>query len=307
MNLRELYRSVRTATDTVVGINRRNVELVYGHNRRRDYPLVDDKIVCKALLEDAGVPVVPTLAVCPGLFAVDGVIDALRDDSHFVVKPARGSKGEGILVLGDRTRDGWLTAGGRPLAESDLRQHVANVVFGAYSKNIEDRALIERRVVNHEVFGGIFDQGLSDIRIVTLRGRHLMAMARVPTLRSGGKANLHQGGVGLAIDLATGRTTRAVIKGRSVDRHPDTDAPMVGLQVPGWDAILEVATRAAGAVPLGYIGADLAIDAELGPVVIELNARPGLEIQNVNGRPLGPIVEAADAEFERASVGRVRP
>ena len=43
-----------------------------------------------------------------------------------------------------------------------------------------------------------------------------MGMVRIPTLASGGRANLHQGGIGVAMDLATGLTFRAVSRGESV-------------------------------------------------------------------------------------------
>jgi len=37
-----------------------------------------------------------------------------------------------------------------------------------------------------------------------------MAMLRLPTKESGGKANLQQGAIGLGIDMASGVTTSAV-------------------------------------------------------------------------------------------------
>ena len=43
-DIRELWRGRHRLHD-IVGINRRNVELVYAYNRRKDYPLVDDKIL----------------------------------------------------------------------------------------------------------------------------------------------------------------------------------------------------------------------------------------------------------------------
>ena len=45
------------------------------------------------------------------------------------------------------------------------------------------------------------------------------------------------------------------------------------------------------AIPLGYLGVDLVVDAELGPMVLELNARPGLTIQLANRRGLRASME----------------
>ena len=38
--------------------------------------------------------------------------------------------------------------------------------------------------------------------------------------------------------------------------------------------------------PLGYFGADIATDRQRGPLLLELNARPGLAIQIANGQGL---------------------
>ena len=123
-----------------------------------------------------------------------------------------------------------------------------------------------------------------------------MGMVRIPTLASGGRANLHQGGIGVAMNLATGVTFRAVSRGESVLRHPETGGALIGRQLPHWEQTLEVARLAAASVPLGYVGVDIVVDAVRGPLVLELNARPGLEIQNINGRGLGAALAAVGKE-----------
>jgi alpha-L-glutamate ligase-like protein len=284
-----LFRHRANAAD-VVGINRRNVELVYAHNRRRDYPLVDDKILCKEQLVAHGVPVATTIATCEGLFEIDRVADALTSRGDFVVKPASGSGGNGILVIGERVEGGWKSAKGRDVSDAELRKHMADIVFGAFSKQMDDRVLVEERIVPHELFREFFAGGVSDLRLIFLRGECLMSMVRIPTIASGGRANLHQGGIGVAVDIETGQTTRAVSRGASIEVHPETGGLLVGRQIPDWPHVFDVGRRAALAVPLGYVGVDLVIDAQRGPLVLELNARPGLEIQNINGRGLGPAV-----------------
>jgi D-alanine-D-alanine ligase-like ATP-grasp enzyme len=44
------------------------------------------------------------------------------------------------------------------------------------------------------------------------------------------------------------------------------------------------------------MGVDFAIDAHHGPLVLELNARPGLEIQNVTGIGLRALLESEKEE-----------
>ncbi len=280
----------------LVGINRRNVELVYAENPRRFYPIADDKLLCKEYLERAGVPVAPTVTICDGLAAIPSTLAQLVERAQFVVKPAHGSGGAGILVLGERTAGGWVRAGGARVTLPDLHRELANIVFGAYSGELHDRAFVEDRIVPHPTYVDLWRDGLCDLRIITLRARPVMAMVRVPTAQSHGRANLHQGGLGLAVDLKTGVTTRAFHRGRSVRRHPESDASLIGLALPLWDEVVAVARAAAAAVPLGYLGVDVVVDAARGPLVLEVNARPGLEIQNVHGRGLADAIAAMERE-----------
>ncbi len=300
MSLRELGARLRRMVARrreLVGINRRNVELVYAHNPRRHYPIADDKLLAKQHLGRAGVPVPDTLVVCDGLFAIPRVLARLGKEAHFVVKPASGSGGQGILVVGERLSEpGWRRAGGAPLSAHELHRHLAEICLGAHSGQLDDRAFVEKRIVPHALFAELWADGLCDVRVITLHAGAVMAMIRVPTAQSGGRANLHQGGLGLAVDLASGRTFRAVHRGASVARHPETGGALLGLELPDWPGILSVACRAAAAVPLGYLGCDVVVDAERGPLVLEINARPGLEIQNVNGVGLGPAVRKAEHE-----------
>ncbi len=276
----------------LVGINRRNLALVYPHNARRDYPLADDKLLAKERLSARGVPVPETLAVCAGLFQVPALVASLEDRSDLVIKPANGSGGAGILVLGERLGPGrWRKAGGGEVDRAGLQKHLADIVFGAHSNQLEDRAFVERRIRPHPFFADLWADGLCDVRVITLRGEPVLSMIRVPTAESGGRANLHQGGLGIALELETGRSRGALHRGRPVDHHPESGAPLAGRQVPRWPEVLEAARAAAAAVPLGYLGVDVVVDEARGPLVLEINARPGLEIQNVHGEGLWPKVE----------------
>jgi len=281
------WRQARERLDQVFGMNRRNVELVYAHNERRHYPLADDKIVCKELLQAIGVPVAPTIAVGRGLFEVDAILDLLRERENFVVKPASGSGGDGIVVVGQRTATGWRTPKGREIAVHEMRQHLANITFGCFSKELEDRILIEARIEPHALYQAFWSDGVCDLRLIVLRGRPILSMVRVPTHRSGGRANLHQGGIGVAVDIREGVTYRAISRGIAVEIHPESGEPLIGRHLPDWPRCVEIALAAASAVPLGYLGVDICVDHRWGPVILEINARPGLEIQNICDQPLG--------------------
>ncbi len=283
----------RLSLSGIFGMNRRNVELVYDRNPRHLYRLADDKLLAKEVLAAAGVPVPADIATAEGLYELPDVLEALDTRGEFVVKPSLGGGGNGILVVGENLAPGlWRKAGGSELTEDQLRTHLANILFGAYARGaLKDRVMVEPRIHPDPVFARLWQDGLCDLRVITVDREPVMAMVRVPTAQSDGKANLHQGGIGLAVELETGRVHRAVCQRRSLTHHPDSGVPLVGLQLPLWEDILHTAVEAAHAVPLGFLGVDVVVDVHDGPLVLEINARPGLEIQNVNQRGLGLALE----------------
>jgi alpha-L-glutamate ligase-like protein len=217
--------------------------------------------------------------------------------NDFVIKPNRGSSGRGVLVVIARDGNRFLRHNGERLHLEDLRRHIADILSGLYSLGSQpDSALIQYRVRLHSQFAPISFKGVPDIRVVVYRGRPAMAMLRLPTRQSNGRANLHQGGVGAGIDLATGVTFHAVHNGQSIRSHPDTNKNLLGRQAPFWDEILAMSQTVAAAVGLGYLGVDIVIDAERGPMLLEANARPGLAIQIANGEGLMQALSRIDAQ-----------
>lgn len=280
----------------VLGINARNCLYVAEGNPRRLLPRVNDKIATKEIAAAAGVPT-------PGLIGIVEIqhqahrIDTLlggRED--FVVKPARGAQGNGILVITERLKRGWRRANRKIISDAALGHHVSNVLSGMYSLNgMPDRALLEERVRFANVFDRIAELGVPDLRILVFRGVPALAMARVPTLESDGKANLHKGGLGVGLDLGTGRTTVGVYHDRMIEEHPETGEPLAGIPVPSWRSMLAMAARCHDAAGLDYLGVDLVVDVDRGPMVLELNARPGLAVQLANRTGLRHRLEAIEA------------
>ena len=296
IGLLRVARGLRAAG--VMGINWRNAEYLLPFNERSRYPLVDDKLETKRLAERAGVAVPPLYAVVQIEREIRDLPGRLTGYEDFVVKPARGSQGDGIAVVVGRSRGGYRLADGTSLTESDLAFHVSNILSGVFSLGGQtDRALVEYRVQFDPVFESVTYRGVPDIRVIVFLGVPVMAMVRLPTRMSRGKANLHQGALGAGIDMATGTTLSAVWRDRIVDEHPDTGAPVAGVRIPGWDVLLDIAARSYELTGLGYIGIDLVLDREKGPLVLELNARPGLAIQLANRAGLAARLDAARAEF----------
>lgn len=281
----------------VVGINMRNARYLLPNNPRRLYRLVDDKLQTKALAEREGLSAPETYAVIRSPRDAARLEQKLAAHAAFVIKPACGSGGKGVLVIDGRDDQGrFLKSSGAALTLDEVRHHVANILAGLFSLSGQrDCAIAEYRVRPAKELTNISFQGAPDIRIVMLHGYPVMAMLRAATRESDGRANLHQGALGIGIDLASGRTVRAVHHGRPVTRHPDLDVDLIGIQMPGWRSILDIAVTCQEMTGLGYLGVDIMIDESLGPLMIEVNARPGLAIQMANGegllRRLEPVVK----------------
>lgn len=268
----------------VLGINARNVCYIQKYNRRKYFPLADDKLLTKELAHQVGINVPELYATIQLTGELKRLPEMLKNHNDFVVKPACGSGGDGILVITETKPEGYVKVDGSIITIDQLKHHTAKALHGLYSLGAHpDRVIIERRVIFDPVFEPISYRGVPDIRIISLLGVPVMAMLRLPTKASGGRANLHQGAIGAGIDLATGKTLRAVRGNDIVETHPDTGANVSGVQVPYWEKLLDLGARAYELTGLGYQGIDLVLDAKLGPLVLELNARPGLNIQIANG------------------------
>jgi alpha-L-glutamate ligase-like protein len=281
----------------ILGMNRRNAAYILDHNPRSLYPLVDDKLRMRDLCKRIGVPTPEVYAEISSYSMLRHLAGHLGRREDFVIKPNRGSAGRGVWVVTGRAGKAYVRHNGEQLRLEEVRQHLSDILSGMYSLGGRpDRAIIQQRVRLHPDFQPITYKGIPDIRVILYRNRPAMAMLRLPTKASNGRANLHQGGIGAGVDLETGCTHHAVARNRLVDRHPDTGASVLGMRVPFWNTVLKMACRVAEAVGLGYIGVDIVVDEVEGPMLLEANARPGLAIQIANGRGLVPRLEEIDRE-----------
>jgi alpha-L-glutamate ligase-like protein len=285
----------------VLGMNERNGMLVLPLNPRRHLPRVDDKLLTKQLAESAGLPTPRSLAVIRYHHQLRDLPKLLDGRDQFVLKPARGAQGNGIVVITSVENGHYRKSSGHLLSAMAVRQHVSSTLSGVFSlRGDVDSCLIEQRVVLHPAFIDLARFGIPDLRVIVYRGLPVMAMCRLPTAASDGRANLHQGAIGVGVAIGSGRTTHAVCHNDTVTYHIDTRAPLVGVQIPSWDALLELAVRAAEISGLGYLGVDVVIDIEHGPMLLELNARPGLSIQIANNEGLlGRLQRAAQVPESR--------
>lgn len=290
----------------VLGINQRNAAYTLKYNARKYYPLVDDKFQTKALAIAANIPVPKLYAHIKAEHELKSLASILEPYADFVIKPAHGAGGDGIVVVTNRVFGRYRLINGALWTHDDLTYHLSCILSGAYSLGGHpDAILIEHRVMSSTVFESISYEGVPDIRVISLLGYPVMAMLRLPSRLSAGKANLHQGAIGVGVDIPTGLTLNGVFNHESIQYHPDTLNPTVGIQVPHWDTILNIAASTYELTGLGYLGVDIVLDKSEGPLMLELNARPGLNIQIANHAGLGKrlqLIEAHVAQVGKASV-----
>jgi alpha-L-glutamate ligase-like protein len=288
----------------VLGINQRNLSFIQESNPRSLYPRVDDKTITKQICDRHGIPVPETYAIIRRYGDVSRFAELIGDRSEFVVKPASGAAGRGIIVIANRKGTDYETASGRLISPGELTYHISTILSGLYSLGGQlDAAIVERRIIMHPTMQGVAVGGTPDIRVILYRQVPVMAMVRLPTTASDGRANLHQGAAAAAVDLVTGCTFGGVCSGRAVARHPDTAEQIAGLQIPGWHNLLGAAMKLADALEMGYIGVDFVIDAKTGPVVLEANARPGLAIQVAHRIGLLPRLQLIDSTSPEERAG----
>jgi len=278
---------MRLKTSGVMGINQRNSDYIMRYNKRKLYPLVDDKLQTKQLAIDSGIAVPKLYSILKYNFQLKKLEELLEEHNDLVIKPAHGSGGNGILVLTGKVGKLYKTPNGDLMSINAIRHYISNIISGMYSLGgIPDRAFFEYRIKFDPIFDEISFKGVPDIRIIVFRGVPISAMVRLPTSESNGKANLHQGAIGVGVNLETGKTTHGVIGNVVTSLHPDTGRSIEGLQLPRWEKILKIAVKCSDTVGLGYLGVDIVLDCSLGPLMLELNARPGLNVQLANQRGL---------------------
>lgn len=287
----------------ILGMNSRNLEFIGRYNDRRLYPLVDNKLKTKMLAQEHKVPTPNLQFVVREQHQINHIERQLRERESFVLKPAKGSGGKGIVVVTQRKEGHFVKSSGELLTLSDIRRHMSNCLAGLYSLGgTPDIVLVEDLIAFDDCFAGYSHEGVPDIRVIVFRGYPVMAMLRLATHASDGKANLHQGAVGVGLAMDSGRCLNAVQFSRRIDLHPDTGRSLGDISIPNWRELLVLAARCCDMTGLGYIGTDLVLDKHLGPQLLELNARPGLAIQVANGQGLLPRLRNIEGLREKRKI-----
>ncbi len=273
----------KSSHSTILTLNIRNKDFIKKYNKRHDL-LHLTKQETKNRLMPANIPMPLTYLLISKQDEFPGFYDFLANNHHqdFVIKPDRGHVGKGILIIKKRVGKRFITSSERALELSQVTEHIDRIIKGRFSRSKQDYALIEECIQPHKQLRNLYYNGLLDIRVICFQGFPVMAMARLPTSKSAGKANLHRGAIGAGLRLATGEIFHAIFKRDSITHHPNTKYNIIGFKFPDWPKLLTLAVRAQIISGLGFTGVDLCVDDKRGPLIMEVNKYPGLEIQIAN-------------------------
>ncbi|MEM8568262.1 MAG: sugar-transfer associated ATP-grasp domain-containing protein [Bacteroidota bacterium] len=285
------FKKIKRIRETVVGINERNINLIYPHNARSNYRYADDKHQAKSIMHKHGISCPKTYAVIDQIGQIEMAWNTVKEWQELVLKPAKGAGGKGIMIL--RQENGGWFEGYKRVTEEQIFTHFANIIFGIYSFGDTDTVLVEERIHPHPFYHELYPKGVPDIRIILLKSTPILGMLRMPTDRSNGKANLHQGGLGIGIELDSGRLKEAYDGYKHLSYHPDSMQRICGRIIPFWEQLLNLSIETSKCFPLEFIGVDLVIDKAKGPMVMEVNVRPGLWIQLANKQGLKQAINNA--------------
>ena len=289
----------------ILGMNRRNISFIGTHNRRKNYRLADNKLATKSAALSRGLPVPKLYGTIESQSQIKSMAAQLADKPSFVIKPAQGSGGKGILVVTGRADGLFVKSSGLVIDEREIQKHTSNILAGLYSLGgRNDSAMVEALIDFDPRLQDYSVEGVPDIRIIVFRGVPVMAMMRCATHASDVKAQLQQGAVGVGLDIGTGQSLHAVQYNRIINQHPDSGKGFADLAIPHWHQVLDLAASCASMTGLDYLGADIVLDLQGGPMLLELNARPGLAIQVANQAGLrwrlAAAAEIADRTTDQA-------
>ncbi|HRH94222.1 MAG TPA: sugar-transfer associated ATP-grasp domain-containing protein, partial [Candidatus Peribacteria bacterium] len=271
-------------------MNARNLLYVRPYNPRKAVAFADDKMKTKAFLSARGIPTARVYARIDNREQLRNFDFSSLPDTC-VLKPNYGFGGEGIIILKGRKNGEFLEQGKHPVTKKRMIAHIEDILDGKFSVNgMPDAAFFEKILISHECFLPFRPAGLPDIRIIVFNLIPVMAMIRIPTPQSGGKANVHLGGIGIGMDMSKGTTTYAAQYHHMVTELAH-GTPVRGIEIPYWEEMLLISSRIQQMTNIGYLAVDLTIDEEQGPVLLEVNARAGLMVQVANLAPLRARLE----------------
>lgn len=248
--------------------------------------MADSKLGTKKFLSSHKVAVPETIGILKR--HQDNTIEFISAlEPPFVIKPNNWYGGKGILVFDNKTVDGnFVTNSGEVFSSQQLQEHLSYILDGFFSlSGGRDKVLIEKKIILTKEIDLLGTFGLPDLRVVCYNMVPVMAMMRIPTEESDGKANIHGWACAAGVDIGTGKITYISHKGKTVKSIPGI-GDIRGITLPSWDEVLSLVVKVQQVTGIKFLWCDVVLDETSGPLLLEMNIRPGLEIQNVNLAPL---------------------
>jgi hypothetical protein len=254
---------------------------------------VDPKVAFYRRCRRMGLPTAPVIAT----FA-DGDVDEWMEGERgrvppvdVLLKPCNGADGDGV--------EAWRReAGAEAWRRGDSRLGEAEVLERCRTLSRQTPYLLQPLLENHPAVARLTSGALCTVRVVTcfpMGGApvEFLSVLRMPVGKTDAD-NFNLSGIAAPVDPGTGRLGQAIardIRRGTWDRHPDTDAPITGIEMPHIGEIVGLCLRAHALFPeFRSIGWDVPLTTQ-GPLLLEANALWGVEmIQMVHGLPLGPTL-----------------
>ena len=194
--------------------------------------------------------------------------EKFADTKRVIYKPLDGNRGRGVEAF---------------MLDRDTMREVYDVLAD-YPAGV-----VEAYVVQHPEMLKLCPSSVNTIRVVTFSSNSApvtpdgksMDIAYTALRIGGGSSivdNFHSGGMVCHIDSQTGKliTEAADMECNVFAEHPATGVKFLGFQIPYYQEAMAMVTEAITKNKLeGYLGWDVAI-AEDGPILIEVNDRPGV-------------------------------
>jgi hypothetical protein len=302
----------------VVG-TKRNVAINHVVNFRHDWwGLLSDKIASASYLSAYGFPTISFKAIYADhiggaagrLLRDEAALRAfLLNEGNYPLfgKPAEGLQSLGSIALRRPLADDMIEAvDGRAIPLDRLVAELVSHYATGY--------LFQPFTTPHPALAAFCGEKLPTFRLVTMAGDGepmlFRACMKIPAGANMADNYWRSGNMLGRIDLSNGHLVKAV-SGTGLDlvehtHHPDTQAAIVGFEIPRWDAMKKTVIEAARLmrhVPL--IGWDVSVMAT-GPVIVEMNETPDFflnQLADARG-VLDPAFNAFMARQKRAATER---
>lgn len=266
----------------ILGQNERNLKYIKPNNTSFAKYLADSKLRTKEFLYNKWVAVPETFFVISEHSQIKD-LDFTAFIPPFVIKPNLGFGWKGILIINEIDSLGnYVTNSWEVFSKVDLIKHFNEILDWFYSLSWNrDKVIIEQKIELEPSIELIGKYGLPDVRVVVYNKIPVMAMLRIPTPNSKGKANLHSWACWAGIDISNGKLTHITQFDKYIKSVPGI-WDVRWLELPNWDDVLSLCVKLQEITWIWYLACDIVFDKEKGPLLLEVNLRPWLNVQIAN-------------------------